>query len=194
MTDSTAIIIEDHRYFATVNNQIEEMTPNSINKSDFEKVSVKTEEDLEKCIEQSPCVSKLGNAANIVIDDIDKKISYDIPMPLFCKLLLQNSKESKLDIKYKTTSRCLELKIDRNNVVYEKVEKDKSVIRNSYFYGKRPDGLPSIIDCSLINTMIDNLQHSLNIHFFGDAYLKDAEQLYFRYYDTHDFSSTDITD
>ena len=194
MTDTTAIIIEDHRYFATVNNQIEEMNPNSINKSDFEKVSVKTEEDLEKCIEQSPCVAKLGNAVNIVIDDIDKKISYDLPMPLFCKLLLKNSKESKLDIKYKTTARCLELKIDRNNVVYENLVKDKSVIRNSYFYGKRPDGLPSIIDSSLINTMVENLQHSLNIHFLGDDYLKDAEDLYFRYYDTHDFSSTDITD
>ena len=194
MTDTTAIIIEDHRYFATVNNQIEEMNPNSINKSDFEKVSVKTEEDLEKCIEQSPSVAKLGNAVNIVIDDIDKKISYDLPMPLFCKLLLKNSKESKLDIKYKTTARCLELKIDRNNVVYENLVKDKSVIRNSYFYGKRPDGLPSIIDSSLINTMVENLQHSLNIHFLGDDYLKDAEDLYFRYYDTHDFSSTDITD
>ena len=194
MTDTSAIIIEDHRYFATVNNQIEEMNPSSINKSDFEKVSVKTEEDLEKCIEQSPCVAKFGNAVNIVINDIDKKISYDLPMPLFCKLLLKNSKESKLDIKYKTTARCLELKIDRNNVIYENLVKDKSVIRNSYFYGKRPDGLPSIIDSSLINTMVENLQHSLNIHFLGDDYLKDAEDLYFRYYNTHDFPSTDITD
>ena len=79
-------------------------------------------------------------------------------------------------------------------MVYENLVKDKSVIRNSYFYGKRPDGLPSIIDSSLINTMVENLQHSLNIHFLGDDYLKDAEDLYFRYYDTHDFSSTDITD
>ena len=194
MTDTTDIIIEDHRYFATMNNKIEEIHPSSINDSDLQKVSVKTEEDLEKCIKQSPCVANLGNAVNIVVNDIDQKISYDLPLPLFCKLLLKNSKESKIDLKYKTTARCLELKIDRNNVIYEDLVKEKSVIRNSYYYGRRPDGLPSIIDSSLINTMVDNLQHSLNVHFLGDDYLKNAEDLYFRYYDTHDFLSTDITD
>ena len=177
-----------------MNNKIEEIHPSSINDSDFQKVSVKTEEDLEKCIKQSPCVANLGNAVNIVVNDIDQKISYDLPLPLFCKLLLKNSEESKIDLKYKTTARCLELKIDRNNVIYEDLVKEKSVIRNSYYYGRRPDGLPSIIDSSLINTMVDNLQHSLNVHFLGDDYLKNAEDLYFRYYDTHDFLSTDITD
>ena len=88
-------MIEDHRYFATMNNKIEEIHPRSINDSDFQKVSVKTEEELEMCIKQSQCVANLGNAVNIIVNDMDQKISYDLPLPLFCKLLLRNSKNRK---------------------------------------------------------------------------------------------------
>ena len=112
-------MIEDHRYFATMkNNTIEEVDPRSINDAEFQKVSIKTEEELEMCIKQSPCVANLGNAITITVNDMDQKISYDLTLPLFCKLLLRNNKESKIALKYKTTARCLELKIDRNNVVY----------------------------------------------------------------------------
>ena len=146
------------------------------------------------CIKQSPCVANLANAINITVNDMDQQISYDLTLPLFCKLLLKNNKESKIAVKYKTTARCLELKIDRNNVVYEDLVKEKSVIKNSYFYGKRPDGIPSIIESSLINTMLDNLQHSLNVHFLGDEYCHASGDVYYKCYDTHDFLSPELLD
>ena len=196
MTDPNNIVIEDHRYFATMKNNttIEEIDPSSINDAEFKKVSVKSEEELEMSIRQSPCIADLANATNITVNDMNQKISYNLTLPLFCKLLLKNNKESKLAVKYKTTARCLELKIDRNNVVYEDVIKEKRVIKDSYFQGKQPDGIPSIIDSGLINTMLENLQHSLNIHFLGDEYRHASGNVYYKCYDTHDFLSPELLD
>ena len=144
-------------------------------------------------IRQSPCIADLANATNIV-NDMKQKISYSLTLPLFCKLLLKNNKESKLDVRYRNTSRCLELKVDRNNVVYENVVKEKQVIKDSYFQGKRPDGIPSIINSELINTMLENLQHSLNLHYLGDDYRNTARGVYYKCHNTHNFLSPEFFD